>query len=68
MTVKVLNFKEQDLSISGSEETIREFVRTIRRLQNESCSDVPNKINDIVFSMESEIKALNNMDEDDWDI
>lgn len=64
----ILNFQEHDLSISGSEDTIREFARTIRGLQKESCSDIPNTINDIVYSMEVEIKALNNMDEDDWDI
>lgn len=65
---KILNFKEHDLCISGSEETIKELVRTIRRLQNESCIDISNTINDIVFSMECEIKRLNNMKEDDWDI
>lgn len=68
MIKPILSFKEHDLSISGSKETIREFVRTIRELQKETCSDIPNIINDIVFSMESEIKTLNNMDENDWDI
>lgn len=67
MKNNILEFQEHDLKISGTEETIVEFITTMRKLESESNMDLPNTIGDIVFQMECEIKSLNNMDEDDWD-
>lgn len=61
--MEILKFQEHDLKIEGTEDTIVDIIKIFR-----SCdSDLPTTINDIIFSMEIEIKALRGMDEDDWD-